>query len=408
MKKINKKILFATSAVMLVGLSGCDSEPKSYSVVWKNYDGTELKVDTVKSGETPLYSGETPTKPSTAEFTYTFKDWSPAIEKVTSDQVYTATFNEIKNEYKVTWDIEGNKTEENYKYGETPTYKGETPTKPESGIYKYQFAGWTPEFEVVTGDKTYTANFNVVATASTLNEIVSNAKDGDQIILENSEVAYTLPSTSKELTFLGDPANSENVKIDTSVGSAMPGAKLTFKNLTLAGKTSEAYVGFQHITAETYENCIFTGHRNFYAYTTLVKNCTFKDGPKYFCWVYNVKGTFTFDSCTFTSSNGYAVKIYNENTSAEDTQNVIFNNCTFTAPVDNPKNKPAIAANSLGMNYNVVINNCTATNFKIAEDDAMDEWYQTRMATATDQQKMLFGAEGVIDHITVTIDGTTF
>ncbi len=396
-------------ALLVVALGACEPAKTNHTITWLNYDETELKVDTVKHGEMPSYTGDVPTKPSTKEFTYVFKGWNPSVDVATADQAYIATFTEVKNEYKITWDIEGVTTSESYKYGETPSYKGATPTKPDSDTHKYAFTGWVPAIEAVTGEKTYTAKFGVVATSATLPQIVEDAKSGDEFVLENSTTAYILPTIEdKELTFVGDINNSENVKVDTSKGYGMPGATLNFKNLTLAGKTVENYVGFQHTSKETYENCIFTGFRNFYAGETLVKNCTFQDGPKYFCWTYNPSGTFTFDNCAFNSSNGYAVKLYNESTSSENVQKLTFNNCTFTAPVDNPKNKPAIAANSLGMKFNVVINNCTATNFKIAEDDAMFDWYNTRMASATDQQKMLFGAEGKIDNIVVTIDGTEF
>lgn len=249
----------------------------------------------------------------------------------------------------------------------------------------------------------------VPCTPSNVAEKVSEAKDGDAIALTKSEQTYVLPTiTNKELTFVGDVEHPENVKVDNSTGAGMPGAKLNFEGVTVAGKTSEAYVGYQHVAEEYFEGCVFTGHRMFYGNKTTIKNCTFQDGPKYFFWVYNVNATVSFEGCTFNSSNGYAAKIYNESTDSTKETKVSFKDCTFNAPAVHNCNKPAIAVNSLGMKYDITITNCVATNFKVDEDAPMHTWYQTRMGNATNQQKMLIGCEGVIANIKVNIDGTNF
>ena len=67
-------------------------EINEYEVKFVNEDGTELQVDMVEYGQTPFYSGTTPTKAEDDKYTYTFDGWSPEITSVTRDATYTAKF----------------------------------------------------------------------------------------------------------------------------------------------------------------------------------------------------------------------------------------------------------------------------------------------------------------------------
>ena len=69
-----------------------------YTIKFNNYDDTQLQSSQVNYGATPAYTGATPTKPSTAAYTYTFNGWSPAIATVTGDATYTAQFTEQINQ----------------------------------------------------------------------------------------------------------------------------------------------------------------------------------------------------------------------------------------------------------------------------------------------------------------------
>ena len=134
----------------------------SYTVTWKNSDGSTLKTEQVNYGETPVYSGATPVKPATAQYTYFFFGWSPKISAVTGDQTYTAQFSSTFTKYKVTWkDADGTvlETDNNVSYGTTPVYNGATPAKPSDDKYSYSFKGWNPSVSSVTGDVTYTATY---------------------------------------------------------------------------------------------------------------------------------------------------------------------------------------------------------------------------------------------------------
>lgn len=64
-----------------------------YTITWKNADGTVLETDSdVAYGTTPTYDGATPTKASDSKYKYTFAGWTPGIDKVIDDAIYTATF----------------------------------------------------------------------------------------------------------------------------------------------------------------------------------------------------------------------------------------------------------------------------------------------------------------------------
>ncbi len=75
----------------------------TYTVTWKNWNGTELEKDeNVAEGATPTYDGETPVRPEDMKATYTFAAWDDGtttyvlgvddLPPVTGDVTYTAVF----------------------------------------------------------------------------------------------------------------------------------------------------------------------------------------------------------------------------------------------------------------------------------------------------------------------------
>ena len=161
-----------------------------YLATFKNYDGTELYSARFNAGITPVYSGATPTKPSDAEFGYTFSGWSPSLSGITKDTVYTAQFSNHKNYYTASfYNYDGTTLLQSTSvaYGSYASYTGATPTKPKTQQYSYTFSGWdkNPAVTPIVEDTTFIAQFS-----NSVNEYTVTFKNYDGTVLGADTVAY--------------------------------------------------------------------------------------------------------------------------------------------------------------------------------------------------------------------------
>ena len=146
-------------------------EINTYTVTFKDWDGTELKIQEVQHGG----DAEAPADPTRTG--YTFTGWDKAFTNITADLVVTAQY-EI-NTYTVTfkdWDGTVLKTQE-------VQYGGDAEAPADPTRVGYTFTGWDKAFTNVTADLVVTAQYEI-------NTYTVTFKDWDGTVLKTQEVQY--------------------------------------------------------------------------------------------------------------------------------------------------------------------------------------------------------------------------
>ena len=189
-----------------------------YTIIFVNEDGTELQSGKVTYDEMPAYTGETPIKEPTAQYTYTFAGWTPEISPVTGEATYTAVYSSTVNKYSVIFvDYDGKtvlKEAVSYDYG-TPASDITLPAEPKRESdeqYIYTFSGWTPEIGDVTSDAVYTAVYSSEKQSYTITWLQDDGTQIDQTTVEYGETpAHSDPAKAadKEYTYIFSGWNPE-------------------------------------------------------------------------------------------------------------------------------------------------------------------------------------------------------
>ena len=141
-------------------------EINTYTITWQNDDGTVIDTTTVEHGVIPTHADAS--KTVTAEFTYTFAGWNPTPVAATEDATYTATFNQTKNSYTITWKNDDGSVIDTteVEFGTVPMH--DDPSKADDDLYTYSFASWSPNPVAVNGPATYKATFTATAIPHTV------------------------------------------------------------------------------------------------------------------------------------------------------------------------------------------------------------------------------------------------
>lgn len=176
----------------------------AYTVRFMN--GAELlETISVEYGNDAVYSGDTPEKEETDQYTYSFIGWNTdpnasavdtnALRNITADRDIYAVYRSTLRNYTVTFmNGDASLTSVSVPYGGSASYSGAMPTKASSAQYTYTFAGWSKQpnqsaadadaLTNIISDRTVYAAFG--ATIRTY--IVRFIDDGT--ILETKNVPY--------------------------------------------------------------------------------------------------------------------------------------------------------------------------------------------------------------------------
>ena len=163
-----------------------------YKVDFVDESGNVLQSSEIEYGRAPEFTGTLPTLPeSNDQYVYTGA-WDKELINVNGEATYTYVVSKKVKTYTVKFLNEDGSTlfTEEYEYGETPVYGGQTPTKAKTAKYSYEFKGWDKTLADVTGDVTYTAQYN-----STINKYTINFVDEAGNVLQTSDVEYGVVPT---------------------------------------------------------------------------------------------------------------------------------------------------------------------------------------------------------------------
>ena len=347
-----------------------DSVVNKYVVTFVN-GGKTLQTDSLLYGEVPKYKGDSsPAKPSTEQYDYTFKGWSPTITSVTGTATYTAVFDSTLRKYAITFK-NGTITLQTSEvaYGVKPSYTGIAPTKTSTDEYTYTFKGWNPTITSVIGTATYIAVFD-----STLREYAVTFKNGTTT-LQTGDVAYgtkpsytgdtpTKVSTDKySYTFKGwNPtitSVTESATYTAVFDSTVRKYTVTFKNGTTTLQTSE----------------VAYGTKSSYSGDTPVKSSTDKYSYTFKGWsptLASVTGTTTYAAVFDSTLRKYTITFKNGSTTLQ-TSDVAYGvkpSYTGTTPTKKATNKytykfkgwnPAIATVTKAATYQAVFDSTKVT-----------------------------------------------
>lgn len=93
-----------SGAAICLNMTACEKAVR-YAIQFENEDGTVLQLSNFNEGDNPTFNGEVPTKAEDENNTYVFDKWLPAIESVSEDMIYTASFRAIPKEKPVLTDV---------------------------------------------------------------------------------------------------------------------------------------------------------------------------------------------------------------------------------------------------------------------------------------------------------------
>lgn len=126
-----------------------------YSVTFKNIDETILYVETVKYGQTAIYNGELPVRPTVEDKSFVFIGWDKDLNNITFDLVVYPLYEDITNKVLVNIVVDSQSSIQYVEIGSDAVLPN-TPYKE-----GYTFKGWDKTNLNITESTTITAIFEI-------------------------------------------------------------------------------------------------------------------------------------------------------------------------------------------------------------------------------------------------------
>ena len=190
----------------------------------------------------------------TAQYNYVFKGWNPEVKAVEGNEEYAAEYEEITNEYEITFEDEfGNVLQKsNVKYGETPVYEGEIPTKETTPSFKYKFVSWNDGLEPVTGEAVYKPTFEAIpyeiSFEWTKNQEYTIGQDDESIFHIDVELKFF-----EHIVEVDGKEIKEGIDYTSSNGSTVITLNKNFLDTLAVGKhTMDVYYDGEVIVSTTF------------------------------------------------------------------------------------------------------------------------------------------------------------
>jgi len=244
-----------------------------YRVSFVDGDGKIIQSGEYEYGATVTPPGEIPKKAADKTFTYVFSHWDKAITEVTGDTVYTALFDCVYINYKISF-VDGDGyviSELTAHYGDTITPPENTPAKSPDLMYEYVFSGWDKEIGPVEGDAVYTAVFERALRTYTVTFFNDDGTVyhtavyhyGDEIVLPEDPVktsvtgVYTFEGWTPDITpvtgnmnftakFSFTPDELSGGDKDDKQAGFWPGAAISIISVVVAAGGFIAYTVIRH------------------------------------------------------------------------------------------------------------------------------------------------------------------
>ena len=177
---------------------------KKYQITFEDYDGTIFVQDSL------YYDGSVSepvgvTRASTAEYVYTFKDWTPEVGMVKGNTTYTATYDSVKVKYAVTFvDYDESLIGDTVwvEYGDAAV----APAAPERE--GYTFVEWDRKFDVITKNTEIMAHYEKDPESSSS---VESSSSSEEVLVSSRSEGVPLSSSS----FVEESSSSE-VPVESS------------------------------------------------------------------------------------------------------------------------------------------------------------------------------------------------